>query len=321
MNGRGWHVSYHLPTPGAALLAALSLGCHGSPTPIEEGPPMACHGVYEASRVEDQAVVGWGSEQRGAELRLLRAEEWRDAGGAELRSAVDYAYDRHGRLIFEGEDLDGDGQADLERDWTYDVSGRDLEYVVRASAQWDEFGTGIRLHQVHEWEDDGTREAITMDWGGDGAVDARIVTHWQEGRLIQRDQLRPDGEVFLSLTRTHLAPAPDPNHVDELDYGGDGVVEHRIERRFDDRGQLEVEVHELPSGRRETRTSWDDAGRPLSSWIRFEPTHPDAAPSVTHETWAYDARGLVEEHTWTRDHDDDGVLDDTLRRTWTWTCE
>jgi YD repeat-containing protein len=289
------------------LLVATLSGCRRQdtdpPTPTLPGEPdLLCVGEYVETE-QGGPATGTGSRIQDASGRVLEETETWLASDTTIRTQWLY----EGPLLLEERyDEGADGLTDAFVLYGYDSQDRLIQSL---SAEQE---------QLFEYDEEGqlVRELVL---NGDGSVDWMRTQVWQDGRVTTSTLLAPDGiEVYSHSVFTYEAPSPSLDHEEWMQTPEEGDPEALWRRTFDGEGHLLTEdtsVGGEPVS--ELAQTWDTEGRLVEQRLRRDSM---GQWSLTTSQWVFGDDGLLELERIETDLEEDGTVDRTHLRQWSWVC-
>ncbi|RMH95206.1 MAG: hypothetical protein D6681_13250 [Calditrichaeota bacterium] len=176
--------------------------------------------------------------------RVLRRET-RNAAN-ELLEVLRYSYDDVGRILRETIDDGGDGQVDLQTEYSYQENGRlELRRTFRGKSKRPE-----SIERVYR--DAGGKELRTeMDWNGDGHIDSVQESRYDASGHVIRWELDNDGDGRIDrltlfrydksgnrLEKKRMDSAGKPLRVTRYYYDKNGNLYGEIEKDLTDGSEI-----------------------------------------------------------------------------------
>ncbi len=202
-----------------------------------------------------------------------------------------YVYDAAGRVIRQGEDIDGDGEFNFLYDMTYDDAGR----VLTRSWTRDSAPGERRDFETYTYDSSGALLSYTLDRTGDGAFEERhTYTVDEQGRHLSKTVDVGDDGVANSIT-TYVWEHPTLEHgTILLDEDGDGEVDVLTYVERDEEGrELVRNLDNEADGEFDElyEATYDGEGRLVETTTTYYHFRSRAEYNLWRETWTYDDRG------------------------------
>ncbi len=285
------------------LTILLATACVDRPKPVARSAADVCTGVAHITRHDGRET--WMTARLDDLGRPVLHESWSDRDLTALSAVYEFEYDDAGNPI-EERIYDGDRALLVSEHWTWRDGDVEIHELVD--------GEGISVYrETSTFDAAGLRtEMLIESYYNSGSVE--FYDYDDHGRLVHTERNALTYEAVLStIVTTYLRPAPSPDRIEVLDYGG---AIYRQEAFFHDEDFQVVHQERIYPGSTPivTDLTWTAAGKPETVMITGGMVY-----DRTMHQWTYDDGNRELVHLVDSDFEDDGVVDFGTITQWTWT--